>query len=158
MRNLTPEARAKMGAANKGRSPSPETLAKRSASLKGHPTSQETKAKISAALKGRQYSAETLTKMSVAKIGTRNSWKGGRRTDFYGYIYIFSPDHPYCTSQGYVLEHRLVMEVHLGRTLLPEEVVHHINSIRDDNRIENLMRFESNKDHLRWHKERERKK
>jgi len=157
MRNLTREARAKMGAANKGRSPSPETLAKRSASLRGHPTSEETKAKISAALKGRRYSPETLAKMSAAKIGTRNSWKGGRRKDFDGYIYIFCPDHPYCNSQGYIFEHRLVMEAHLGRSLLPGEVVHHINGIRDDNRIENLMRFESNGDHLHWHKEKERK-
>lgn len=48
-----------------------------------------------------------------------------------------------------MLEHRLVMEEMLGRYLDPQEVVHHRNKIRSDNRPANLQLFGTNADHLR---------
>jgi hypothetical protein len=67
-------------------------------------------------------------------------WKGGRLRDKNGYVMIPSNGHPFpsCGNGRYILEHRYVMEQHIGGYLLPEETVHHKNGIRDDNRIENL--------------------
>lgn len=65
-----------------------------------------------------------------------HSWRGGRRTDKRGYVYVRNPDYPDGPNQ--IVEHRLVMSKHLGRKLESDEHVHHINGIRDDNRIENL--------------------
>lgn len=55
-----------------------------------------------------------------------------------GYIAVYYPTHPDATSQGVILEHRLVAEQKYGRRILRTEQVHHLNHVRDDNRPENL--------------------
>ncbi len=79
------------------------------------------------------------------------NWKGGKRKHTRGYIEIHSPKHPFRNKQNYVLEHRLVMEKNIGRYLTPSEVVHHINRITDDNRIENLILFKNHSEHRLHH-------
>lgn len=78
-------------------------------------------------------------------------WKKGRRIHD-GYIVVFSPAHPFAGKDLCVPEHRLVMEKHLGRYLKPEEIVHHKNGAKTDNRIENLMLFANDYEHRKFHK------
>ncbi len=79
--------------------------------------------------------------------------KGKRRIYRYGYIYIYKPEHPNCINLGYIAEHRLIMEKKLKRYLTKKELVHHINGIRDDNRIKNLICLTSSKHHQGHNKE-----
>lgn len=64
-------------------------------------------------------------------------WNGGIYINR-GYRKLLRPNHPNADIDGYVLEHRLVMEKSIGRLLTKDEEVHHINGNKTDNRIENL--------------------
>ncbi len=78
-------------------------------------------------------------------------WKGGKcRCHGYIIVWLAPTDFFYsmADNDGYVREHRLVVAKHLSRCLLPWEVVHHKNGLRDDNRLENLELLPHGRFHL----------
>lgn len=102
----------------------------------GIPKTDSQKAKQSAAMKGRRK--------REYEFGGHEKFRND------GYVKVYNPDHPHATADGYVMKHTLVMERHIGRYLAEDEVVHHINHIRDDNRLENLSLMKKH-DHQRMH-------
>lgn len=77
-------------------------------------------------------------------------WQGGKANSG-GYIMIYLPKHPLASKYGYVLEHRLIIQTVVKRELKSNEHIHHINSIKNDNRIENL-KIMSRSEHMRLHR------
>ena len=117
------------------------------------PMSEEERKKISMRNKGRKFSPEFGRKISEAKSSNFNGMNGygkpkKRCTD--GYIMVHVPKHPHAMKDGYVMLHTVLMERHIGRYLNENEVVHHINHIRDDNRLENL-RLMDKHEHMSMH-------
>ena len=91
-----------------------------------------------------------------AMDGDRNhQFVCGRRVDLDGYVLVTAPnDHPYARKRPHrngkiIFEHRLVLEQELGRYLLPEEVVDHIDGLTLHNDPLNLRLFYQNSEHLR---------
>jgi hypothetical protein len=128
---------------------------------KGIPWDEETKRKIGLKSLGRLHSEEWKKlhsrKMKGVLSGKNNpmfgklkelnpNWRGGIFIRNDGYVAIHINDNEY------ELEHRLVMEQFLGRKLLSGEIVHHINGIRNDNRLENLMLLDNQSEHVKIHK------
>lgn len=60
------------------------------------------------------------------------NWKGGRHIDGDGYVRVT------IAPRTRKPEHILIVETRLGRRLLSDELVHHKNGIRSDNRDDNL--------------------
>lgn len=88
-------------------------------------------------------------KMADSHRGEKHYLWKGRIYDKDGYVLLNKPDHRDANPNGYIREHRYVMEKCLGRMLDKKEVVHHINGIKDDNRIENLQLFSASNEHMK---------
>ncbi len=77
-------------------------------------------------------------------------WKIRKIVSKSDYNYAVVPEHPFATKNGYVLEHRIVMENHLDRLLNPNELVHHKDEHGKHNDIENL-EVKVRGEHARFH-------
>lgn len=67
------------------------------------------------------------------------------------YRMVYRPEHPDAPKNGWMMEHRLIMEGVLGRRLTPSEVVHHVDHNSLNNDPANLMLCESRGAHLAEH-------
>lgn len=140
----TEEARRKMSEAHKGVKLSEAHRRKLKGQIpwnKGKRTPEGVRRKLS----------EAKTSAGVWRKESNPNWKGGLYVNHSGYIYLLSREHPHANRLGYVRRSRLVMEAHIGRVLLPTEVVHHVNGQKADDRIENLALFPALGDHARDH-------
>lgn len=111
---------------------------------------RETKENIKTRMKGnklgpgRKWNEDIKSEFSKQQIGTgNNNWKGGEIVNGDGYILVK------VYGKGYVMKHRLVMEKEIGRTLLPQEVVHHNDGNKQNNNIVNLTLFSSHSEHMK---------
>lgn len=80
---------------------------------------------------------------SMPRLEQRGNWKGGRTLQN-GYPSIYMPEH-YRARAGYVYEHLIIWEKYHNKKLPEGWVIHHLNGIPTDNRINNLQALPSKK-------------
>lgn len=109
--------------------------------------------------KRKEKNQSTLTEDILSDI-EHHKKRERRFLDADGYAIILKLGHPNAKRHGRIREHVYVMSEYLKRPLRKGETVHHINGIKDDNRIENLELWATShpygqrvKDKIHWAKE-----
>lgn len=123
-------------------------IRKRAEALRGFRHSEETKLMLSQQRKGRLPSAlcRQKSRERCSKTGREHpAFKGGSYVNGAGYRLML------VGAWQYRLEHRLVMEKKIGRKLRREEVVHHVDGDKLNNREDNLMLFANQSEHIAHH-------
>ena len=123
------------------------------------PVSEKERVNRSRAQKGKVISEEQRQKISECNSCHYNGLNGYGHTKRHinGYVLAYVPDHPNAHKDGYVMLHTVLMEREIGRYLNKNEVVHHVNHNRADNRIENLKLMDK-KEHMSMHMKERRAK
>lgn len=96
----------------------------------------------------RKCANEMAKKSALRKARSNGHWKGGLSASSNGYRMLTSG--PYAKRFKY--HHRYVMEQHLGHPLDSNEIVHHVNGDKKDNRIENL-ELMTRSEHIQHHRD-----
>ena len=94
------------------------------------------------------------SKLRCKQLGKERgpNWQGGKWYSKHGKTwFIYAPNHPKCQHNGGVPEHILIVENFIKRNLNEEELVHHKNAVRSDNRTENLCIMDRSS-HLHLHR------
>lgn len=103
--------------------------------------------------KSSRKSMPSTSKVKIAGINSIN-WNGQKIEVKHGKIsaiLIPKKDHPNANAQGYVYEHRIIMEESIGRLLTDKEVVHHIDLDPTNNNIDNLILLDNSSEHASIH-------
>jgi hypothetical protein len=93
-------------------------------------------------------------RLANLRWASKSSPVGSTYINAIGYREIRVGNHHHLGHKGWALEHRVVAEQMLGRRLLPEEQVHHINEIKTDNRPDNLKIVTGIAEHKAYHRKR----
>lgn len=114
----------------------------------GWKPTDEHKQKIKKARTGMKFKQEWCDNISLARRSSHNGLNGYGHTKAHpnGYVLAYAPMHPNAHKDGYIMEHTVIMEMQIGRYLSEDEVVHHKNGVRNDNRIENLLLMNKRED------------
>lgn len=112
----------------------------------------------------RKYLKEKKSGKIIAKIcnvssSTISAWlkkfnlqgKQQKRIKYtdHGYIKIRKYGHPNANKYGWIFEHRYKMSKHLKRSLKSDEIIHHLNGNRMNNKLSNLS-LHTPKSHKKW--------
>ncbi len=107
-----------------------------------------------------KISRKTKKAFKEGRMGhMKKVWKDGKKrwqgkgNPRYKEIGSKGNDHGYITiktKNGWINEERFIVEKFIGRKLKKDETIHHINGIKNDNRIVNLYLMKR-KEHKAWH-------